>query len=513
MAASVVGPAADVLATQFNTVHSAYWGDLFHATGTVANQGNATTTAPVPVQVYASTSPILGTANATTMLLGTVTIPAGLQSGASYSFDQIVGLPPAAGATVTTGQTLYVTLWVDPNAAVTEANMLDKAGRGLGVDTSVMAIVPHQPANLVGTALNITPTNTSTANILSWGDSFNITEQIQNKGEGDAPPTRARIVLTPAGATPGGYSDVTLGNIAVPAIPAFQSTNVVQSVTLPPIEPGTLGGANQFTISVVQDGDFLTQPIYPQVANQGVGLDQGPIGIAPGPAGTAQAGNLPDLAPATVVVSQSSLNWGQSFQVGAVIQNVGLGNAGQFTVRFIATGVAGDLSHGIFLGDATVSGLAASSSTNVLTTVELPSKLPYGTSLASPAYSRIYAVVDPEDVVEQSTRTNNMASSAPVLLSVVGVNGETTVPTYPASIYSTASSASQAAKTAKTTKITTPILGVAKPAGTKVPKKKHKVDLLASVSESVTSTVEKQFKALPDNVNKLLKRIGVSGSS
>ena len=515
MTASVIGPAADVLATQFNTVHSAYWGDLFHAGGSVVNQGAATTTAPVPVQIYASTAPILGTAGATTMLLGTAIIPAGLQPGASYTFDQIVGLPPST-ATVPS-QTLYITLWVDPNSAVAEANTIDKAGRGLGIDTSVITIVPHQPADLVGTALSVVPTAMSAPNVLSWGDSFNVTEQIQNKGEGDAPPTRARIVLTPAGATPGGYNDVTIGNINVPALPAFQSTNVVQAVTLPALEPTTLNGANQFTISVVQDADFLTQPIYPQVADQGPGLDQGPIGILPGPAGTAQLGanSQPDLAPATVVVSQSSLNWGQNFMVGAVIQNVGLADAGKFTVRFVATGVSGDLTHGIFLGDATVDGLAANSSTNVLTSVHLPAKLPYGTTLASPAYARIYAIVDPEDEVGQSSRSNNMASSAPVLLSVVGVNGETTVPTYPASIYSTAATAIKAAKTAKTTATkATPVLGAAKPAGTKVAKpKKHKVDLLASVSESVTSTVEKQFKALPDNVNKLLKRIGISGSS
>ena len=136
------------------------------------------------------------------MLLGTATVPAGLQPGASYSFDQIVGLPPVTSSSPPPGQTLYITLWVDPNSAVAEANTADKAGRGLSLDTSVMTIAPHQPANLVGTSLNITPTHMATAGALSWGDSFNVTEQIQNKGEGDAAPTRARIVLTPAGATP-----------------------------------------------------------------------------------------------------------------------------------------------------------------------------------------------------------------------------------------------------------------------------------------------------------------------
>jgi len=513
LASSVIGPAADVLATQFNTVHSAYWGDLFHATGTVANQGTATTTAAVPVEIYASTAPILGTPGATTLLVGTATIPAGLQPGASYNFDQVVGLPPATPGAVKPGQTLFVTLWVDPHGAVPEANTVDKAGRGLGLDTSVMTIVPHQPANLVGKALNLTPTATSTPNVLSWGDSFNITEQIQNKGEGDAPPTRARIVLTAAGSTPGGAGDITIGNIAVPAIPAFQSTNVVQAVTLPPIEPTTLNGANQFTISVVQDADFLTQPIYPRLADQGAGLDQGPVGIISGPVGTTPLNNLPNLAPASVVASQTSLNWGERFQVAAVIQNVGLGNAGQFTVRFIATGVAGDLTHGVFLGDTTVAGLATNGSTTVLANVQLPAKLPYGTSLASPAYARIYAVVDPENVVPQSSRSNNMASSAPVLLSVVGVNGQTTVPTYPASIYSTTSLATQAAKTAKTTKVTNPILGAAKPSGKKVVPKKHKVDFLAGLSEGFTKGVEHQLRVFPANFNKFVGRIGAAGTT
>ena len=47
LATSVVGPSPDLLATSFNTVHTADWGDLIHATGTIANQGTATTIAPV----------------------------------------------------------------------------------------------------------------------------------------------------------------------------------------------------------------------------------------------------------------------------------------------------------------------------------------------------------------------------------------------------------------------------------------------------------------------------------
>ncbi len=296
----------------------------------------------------------------------------------------------------------------------------------------------------------------------------------------------------------------------MPAIPAFQSTNVVQSVTLPPIEPSTLSGANQFTISVVQDADFLTQPIYPQVADQGAGLDQGPIGIVPGPAGTAQAGNLPDLAPATVVVSQSSLNWGQSFQVGAVIQNVGLGNAGQFTVRFIATGVAGDLTPrdlpGRCHGQRPGGELLDQRPDHRATPLQAPLRDVPGQPRLRPDLrrgrprrcGRAVVAVEQHGVVGPGPPVGRRRQRRDHRPHLSGQHLQHRL------------AASQAAKTAKTTKVTTPVLGAAKPAGTKVPKKKHKVDFLASVSESVTSTVEKQFKALPDNVNKLLKRIGVS---
>ena len=508
-----IGPAPDLLATQFSTVPSADWGNLIHATGTITNQGTATTTAPVEVDIFLSTSPILGAAGSTGSLLGAAVIPAGLPSGGTYSLDQIVALPPSIAGVAPSTRTFYVGLSVDPHQNVPEASTANKVDRGLGLDTSVLTITPHQPANLVGTAINLTPTVESTAGTLSWGDTFNLTEQIQNNGQGDAPPTRARIVLTPSGASPGGYSDVTIGTIPIPAIGAFQSTNVSQQVILPLIEPATLNASTAFTVSIVQDGDFLTQPIYPRIADQGNGHDQGPIGIAPGPLAGTTVPALPDVAVASVVPSTSSLSWGQQFLVNAVIQNVGLGDAGSFRVRFVATGVSGDVSHGIFLGDTMVSGLAAGATTSVVSAVQLPSKLPFGDSIPNPDYARIYAIVDPEDVVNESTRSNNLAGSAPVLLSVLTANGTTpaTVPTYAQNIYNVPVLAAQAAKNAgKTAKLGTP-----KPAASAKPVVKHKVDFLASLSEGITKGIVKQVLALPKNTYKLYKSVAknISGSA
>ena len=376
----------DLIATQFSTVHTASWGGQVEATGTISNRGTATTRVPVQVDIYASNGPNVAAANAVTQLLGTAYVPAGLAPKATYNFDQTITLPQNSTDTSTSPatQTIYVTLLVDPTDVANESTMGDKADRGVGIDTSPVVVTQPMPADLQGSAFSISPVSTVKPGLYSWGDTFDVTEQIKNVGQGDAPPTRARIVLTPAGATPGGFSDVTIGSINVPAIPAFQTANVQQQVTLPALEPLTLNSASQFTVSVVQDADFLTQPIYPRIADQGAGLDQGPLGIEPGPlAGTPQ-GPTPDLAPSAVLVSQNSLTWGQQFEVSAAVQNISNVPAGPFTVRFVATGASGDVSHGIFLGDVPVAGLAANGATSVLTTVQAPRQAP-PTATRSPA--------------------------------------------------------------------------------------------------------------------------------
>ena len=110
-----------------------------------------------------------------------------------------------------------------------------------------------------------------------------MTAQIRNNAQGDAPATRARIVLTPAGSTPGGSDDVTIGYLHIPAIPAWQTVNLSQPITLPAGPPAALAGGTQFTLSMVQDADYVTNPIYPHQATQGLGHDMVALSIGPGP--------------------------------------------------------------------------------------------------------------------------------------------------------------------------------------------------------------------------------------
>jgi hypothetical protein len=80
---------------------------------------------------------------------------------------------------------------------------------------SLVQITPHQPAQLVSSSMGVTPTDAQ------WGGSIVVIAQISNTAYGNAPATRAQVVLTPAGVAPGGSADVTIGSIAVPPIPAW----------------------------------------------------------------------------------------------------------------------------------------------------------------------------------------------------------------------------------------------------------------------------------------------------
>ena len=87
---------------------------------------------------------------------------------------------------------IYIETWIDPERTVPENNPNNNDGVGQGYDTSV-AITPHQPSQLIGTSLGSLPTKTA------WGQAISVTAKITNNAQGDAPATRARVVLTRRG--------------------------------------------------------------------------------------------------------------------------------------------------------------------------------------------------------------------------------------------------------------------------------------------------------------------------
>jgi CARDB len=522
----------DLVGAALSTPGSLAWGGTFQAVGQVLNQGDAAATVPFNVEFFASTVPNV---NATSVPLGEATIPAGLAPSQTSPYNQTVTLPPTPIPGYVSGDPLYIVTWVDPEGKVTEDNNRNNTGVGKGYDTTAVTIKSPQPSNLIGSAIGlstITPT---------WGQTVSVTAQVRNNAQGDAPETRARLVLTPVGDTTGGPNDFTIGYVNIPAVPAWQTVNVVQPITLPAAPPSSLAGNTQFTLSMIEDSDYVTNPITPHIAAQGPGQDSLAVTINSDANTLPTPTVLPDLAPTNVTAPSTTVFWGYYFQVGATIQNIGQVAAGPFTVQFVLTGSDGALNRNIVLGETTISGLAANSSQQISQTLSLPSALPSGVSINSATIGRVAVIVDPDQAVDESVRSNDVADSNPVTLRVLGTDGTTIVPNLPPIGTSPSLGAAQVAGTLQATSSVTksspsalaargslhnitPARNTAKAAraaslasarARRLAKKQgQKLHRKAPPPhQSLTSKIEHQLKVFPDNVKNFFKSVVGSGSS
>lgn len=416
-------PLPDLVGAALDTsAHTLDWGDKFHATGVIKNQGNGAQTGQIPLAIYASTTPVLGPGS---VLLGTTTVPGDLNPGAVTNFDQVVSLPPTAIPGFS-GQPIYITSRIDPQKTIPESNDNNNFAVGQGFDTVKVTIAQRVPSSLVGSSLGVYPDQAT------WGQQVSVTAQIRNNAAGDAPPTRAQVILTPTTVNPGNGSDVTIGYLDVPAIPAYQTVNVVGTITLPAAPVTAMAGNTQFYLSVLQDADFVTNPLFPHVPTQGLGYDVTQIGITGG-ATAAELAKLPkaDLAASGVVAPSQPIAWGQNFQVTTTVQNLGRADAGPFHVKFVLTGANGSLDHAIYLGDAAIDGLKSGYNQQIIQTLNLPNRLPSGLTLNSVGVGKIAVLIDQDYAVDEALKSNNVSLSNPVTLRVLGTDGRSTVPTTP----------------------------------------------------------------------------------
>jgi hypothetical protein len=415
----------DLVAAAFSTTpSSADYNQTIEAKGAILNNG----TSPVPpgalVAIYASPTNIIGPGS---VLVGQIAITTGLKAGATQTFDQQITLPPSPLPGMgSTAKTLYLGLRIDPGSTVAELNKGNNEGVGLGVDQVALTLTPTQPSSLVGTSFGISATTTT------WGSELVLTAQVMNRAQGDAPATRAKVVLTPNGLTPGSTNDVTIGSINIPAVPAFQTVNVQTAITLPATKPGILDSSGAYLISLIQDADHQASPIVQNATIQGLGLDTQVIQIGKNTSDTAvPQGPTSDLAATGVITPNTAIYWGQSFQVTTSVQNLGQGAAGTFQVQFLLTGTDGNVNRSLYLGSAEVAGLKAGYTQQVIQNLQLPSRLPYGYDMRSATIGRIVALVDPEYQINEASKTNNVGRSAPISLRLLGSDGTTSVPTAP----------------------------------------------------------------------------------
>jgi hypothetical protein len=492
LSTTTAGP--DVAAAAFDTLHNLDWGDRFHAKGMIGNDGAAAVTIPFHVDIYASPTPGISSG---AVLIGEATIPAGLQPGQTAPFDQVVNLPGTPLAGLDRSGTIYVAIRVDPEGVVNAADAQNSNALGQGYDTSVVTITPHQSAALVGASLGVYPDHAA------WGGSIQVTAQVRNDGAGDAPATRARVVLTPSGVSPGGSSDVTIGSINVPAVPANQTVAVSQSINLPTVPPTILSTSTQFTLSLVQDADFVTSALSPHAATQGLGFDMTQIAIPLTSNTAAVNGPKPDLSVVSVQAPTLPVTWGQTLQVTATLANQGKLDAGPFRVRFLLVGTNGSLNQAIFLGDATMTGLKAGFAQNVVQTLQLPTRLPAGMTVSGTTSGGIAVVIDPENTIDQLNKVSHVGYSGIVTLQLPASgqlvpapgSGSTTTTSTAVKIFTPTPTVTQTHATTSTSAATS--TGAATSTQTTTTTKKH----AKAKAKPVHHTLKHDLKVFPRTVS------------
>jgi hypothetical protein len=395
------------------------WGQTIEVEGRVKNQGGGTTTSPLDITIYAS--PIRGI-NRYSVPIGNVEVPAGLGAGDSTPYQTSVQIPASPVPNVSSsGGTLYITAVVNASHSITESNYHNDEDLGPPYDAVALLIQPPTPASLVGTTLAVSPSDPT------WGSTITVTAQITNQSSGSSPQTRALLSLSPQGLNYGGSTTVGIGNIIVPPLGPYQTVNLVQNITLPAVEPSSIANYTNFGLTMTQDADYVTNDLYPNQPDQGIGLDQAAITITTSATSTATAGPLPDLAASSILLSRSSVQWGSSIQATTEIQNLGAGAAPASKLFFVLTGQSGSLTDAIFLGETTLPAMASGASQQVAQTLQLPVRLPSGVTLGSVGYARIEVLTNPENTFDESVYSNGASLSEPFIVRLPG--NATTVPT------------------------------------------------------------------------------------
>lgn len=401
--------APDLVAVSFRSDPHGDWGHAIKVGGTLRNDGNADAQNPFKVDVYVSTAPDRSTG---AIRMGSIEFE-GLKAGEEVTFDRSFDLPPSPVPRVGDDGAVHIGLVVDAGNAVAESHGGNNVDQGVGVDSSIVLIVPHQPANLAIRSVSFgdsTPT---------WGDTIKVTARVENTLGGHAPASTARVVLTPPGVAVGAGKDVTLiGDLEVPELLPYQSVDVTGYVLLPQGPPRDFPAAGGVIARLIPDAGHDVNPIHAPQPPAGRGIDWEVLSVSPDPdAAPAEPGAArPDLTASEVLTPGATLHWGNSFQVAATVTNQGKTPAGPLQVRFFLAGPNGEMTNALVLGDTILEdGLAAGASQTITQTLKLPGKLPFNIPLGD-GVGRIVVHVDPENVIDEADNANNTAFSTPMTL-------------------------------------------------------------------------------------------------
>lgn len=399
---------ADLLALGFQAPAQVDWGQAATFRGTIANLGSGTSPAGSVADVYL-VPPSGNSAGA--VRVGSIALAEPIAPGQTVPFQQDLTLPrtPAPGGDGP-GWTFH--LKVDPQNAVAELNEANNSGQGQGIDIAPTTLAATPRGNLVTSSFGVSSTS------LQWGGSVSLTTLIKNQGGGDAPATRARVVLTPADSAPGRTSDVTIGEIAIPAIAGGQGYQAIANVTLPAAPPGVLQGKTAFNLWVVPDADHQAQD-YVNAATtlinggNAVGVQITPQSGTPGGADP----NRPNLGISKIKTPTAPVFWGQGMQAIVTLANTGPVDSGATKVQFLLVD-PNSPNTAIVLGTASVANVPAGKTVDVNQNLVLPIRMPGGV-LPQGSMKGILAVqVDPENKIDELKENDNLGNSPAITLAV-----------------------------------------------------------------------------------------------
>ncbi|WP_161602426.1 CARDB domain-containing protein, partial [Tautonia marina] len=399
----------DLVAVSFRSDSTGDWGESINISGTLRNEGNVDAASPFKVDVYVSAAPDRSTG---AVRIGSVEFD-GVKAGDEVEFQETLDLPPVAVPGMSSDDAVHIGLVVDAGNAVAEVNQANNVDRGLNIDSAVVRIVPQASAHLEVRSVEFENPSPN------WGELVQVTARIENTHPGRAPASVARVVLTPPNIPAGTGQDVTLvGDLEVRELQPYSSAKVSGYVRLPDGPPKDFPEAGGFIARVVADAGYDVHPVFAPQAPQGRGIDWEVLTITPASDADPVDPNLarPDLAASTLLTPGATLTWGGTFQVAATVTNQGPASAGPLHLRFLLAGPNGELNNALVLGDALLeNGLAAGASQTVNQTLKLPGKLPFNIPLGD-GIGRLVVQVDPENLVDESSISNNFALSVPMTL-------------------------------------------------------------------------------------------------
>ncbi len=255
-----------------------------------------------------------------------------------------------------------------------------------------------------------------------------MTAQITNEWSGSSPQTEALLSLTPQGLNYGDSTTVGIGTITVPPLGPYQTINLVQNITLPAVEPARDRQLHQFR----PDHDPGRQL-----------LDQRPLSESALPGGRIRPDgdhhhhqldlhghDRPTPRPGRLLghrTRPARSNGARPSRSPPTSRTSDKATPAPFQVFYLLTGQAGSITDAIYLGQTDVSSLAAGADDPITQSLTLPTRLPSGVTLNSVGYARIAVIVDPNNFINESLKSNNQTISAPFIVRLPG--NQSTVPT------------------------------------------------------------------------------------